>query len=53
VQATVQKPYILTHKHSGERYAYSEAQLARTRRMYADKGMRLETHYTIVKEYQS
>lgn len=51
VKATADKPYILTHRESGERYAYSERQLARTRDLWRRVRTDLETVYTIVKEF--
>lgn len=52
IQATAAKPWIVTHRKTGERYAYSDAKLAATRDMYARHGKRLETSYTIVNEYE-
>jgi len=51
VKATEHKPYILTHRDSGERYAYSTAHLQRTREMYRRAGRSLEALYTITKEW--
>jgi hypothetical protein len=52
VKGTPERPYVLTHRQTGERYGYSEKALARTRDMYRRVGERLEAHYTIAKEYE-